>query len=103
MQPAPETERDSAALLADFPGNGQTGLQGLGLPIQADQDTAGKVANRFRGLFVDQEWIESFRLAAETEMEFAAGLAGGFGADESRPTQDEGETENRPNAAYHCV
>ena len=44
----------SAACLADFPENGQTGLEGLSLAIQADQGAACEVANRFRGILLQK-------------------------------------------------
>ena len=53
MQTSAEMKFDSAAVRADFPRTGQAGLESLRLPIQADQDAAREVADRFRGRLFD--------------------------------------------------
>jgi hypothetical protein len=40
-QSAAEVKGYSSAFLANFPGNRQPSLEGLGLPIQADQNATG--------------------------------------------------------------
>jgi hypothetical protein len=102
-QPAAKAKRDSSAFLANFPGNGEAGLKGLSLPIQADQNAASEVANGFGSILLDQQWIESIRFAAETEMELATGLDCRLGTNEGRPAQNKGKSGNIPNAAHHCV
>src|SRR5947207_6033251 len=53
MQTSAEMKFDSAAVRTDFPRSGQAGLESLRLPIQADQDAAREVADRFRGRLFD--------------------------------------------------
>ena len=103
MQAGAEVKLDGATVRGDFPGNPEAGLKGLSLAVQADQDTAREVANGFGSILLHQQWIESFRFAAKTEMEFAAGLAGRVAAGETGPAQGKGKGENNPNAAHHCV
>src|SRR5260221_13261396 len=96
MQAGAEMKFDGAAVRADFPGNSQARLAGLGLPIQADQNAAGEIANGFGSILADQQRIGSFGFATGTEMGVAARLDGRFGADECRPTQDKGKGDNNP-------
>src|ERR1700693_2064672 len=73
-QSAPETECDSAPLLADFPGNGQIGLEHLGQAIHANQDPPGEKSNRLGGFVLHLEWVKCLRLAVQAESQFTTGL-----------------------------
>jgi hypothetical protein len=79
---------DSATVWSDFPGCGERRLESLRLTVQADQNAPSKVANGFGLAVFDKERIKRFRLAAEAEMKFAAGLEGSLCAGGSRPAQD---------------
>src|SRR5207245_6638403 len=83
--------------------NCQAGFEGLGLPIQADQNAAGEVANGLGSILLHQQRIESFRFRAETEVKLAARLAGSLGANEGWPAKGKVKSKNKPNAAYHWV
>jgi hypothetical protein len=63
---------DGAAVGADFPGSGEAGLESLGLAIEANQNATGEIANGFGLAVFDEERIERFWFAVETEAEFAA-------------------------------
>src|SRR5207247_8996310 len=91
---------NATAVSANLPGNGQAGLKSLRLPIQADQYAAREIANGLGSILFHEQGIESFRLAAETEVEFAAGLDSRFGASENRPAQNENKSENKGNTAH---
>src|SRR5437016_14055204 len=98
MKAGAKMKFDGATVRSDFPGDGQAGLKGLRLPVEADQNAAGEIANGFGGIFLYEQRIESFWFTAQTEMEFAAGLDSRFGAGESRPAQNKNKSENDPNA-----
>src|SRR2546427_10664198 len=103
MQAGAEVKLDGATVRRDFPGNREAGLKGLSLAVQADQDTAREVANGFGSILLDQQWIESFRVAAKTEMEVAAGLAGRVCPGEIGPAQGKGKGQNNPNRTQRGV
>src|SRR5204862_6200942 len=94
---------NATAVSANLPGNGQAGLKSLRLPIQADQYAAREIANGLGSILFHEQGIESFLFAAETEVEFAAGLDSRFGASEDRPAQNEEKSEHTGNAAHYCA
>ena len=57
------------------PGFRQSRLESLGLPVGANQNAAGQLANVLRGFIVHENRIESLRLTVQAEMQFSAGLA----------------------------
>jgi hypothetical protein len=94
---------DGAAVWSGLPRSGESGLERLGLAIEANQDTASKVAHDFGLAVFDEKRIKRFRFAMETEMELATRLAGRFGADERRPAQNQGKNESNAKTTYHWV
>jgi hypothetical protein len=89
MQAGVQMKFDGAAVGSGFPGSSESGLEGLGLAIEANQNAASKVADNFGLAIFYQERVERFRFAVDAEMELAAGLSGRLGGDESRATQGE--------------
>jgi hypothetical protein len=103
MQTSAEMKLDGATVWTGFPGNGQAGLESLRLAIEANQNAASKVANGFGLTVFNQERVKRFRFAVETEMEFAARLAGRLWGGESRAAQGNRQRENNRDTAYHCA
>src|SRR5215472_4611102 len=95
-------KRDSSAFLADFPRESQVRFKRLGLPVEANQDAARQIPNRFRGFFLDQQGVESFWLAVETKVEFAARRSR-FRTGGGWPEPKNGNKEKNRNAAHHCA
>src|SRR5438445_12326182 len=92
---------NATAVSANLPGNGQAGLKSLRPPIQADQYAAREIANGLGSILFHQQGTESFRFAAEPEVDVAAGQASRLRASENRPAQNDDTTQNHGKPAQY--
>ncbi len=79
--PSPKLERDAASLLVYLPGLRQFGNQLLRFAVHANQNPAGDVADRFGIVVLHLQRVERFRIGAQAESQFPAGLRQGRGGE----------------------